>query len=202
MSKVCILDYGSGNVKSVFNAINRYADCVISNEVSEIKNASHLILPGVGSFKDSMDRIIATLPIDEIRESLAKEKPFLGICVGMQVLASIGIEFVEANGLDFVPGTVSKLNSKELPLPHVGWNNLEVIKQNSLTKNIDEQDDFYFTHSYGFTEISTDFVLATTEYGGVFPSIISKGNLFGVQFHPEKSQKSGAKILENFLESK
>jgi glutamine amidotransferase len=202
VSKVCILDYGSGNVKSVFNAINRYADCVISNEVSEIKNASHLILPGVGSFKDSMDRIIATLPIDEIRESLAKEKPFLGICVGMQVLASIGIEFVEANGLDFVPGTVSKLNSKELPLPHVGWNNLEVIKQNSLTKNIDEQDDFYFTHSYGFTEISTDFVLATTEYGGVFPSIISKGNLFGVQFHPEKSQKSGAKILENFLESK
>ncbi len=202
MSKVCILDYGSGNVKSVFNAINRYADCVISNEVSEIKNASHLILPGVGSFKDSMDRIIATLPIDEIRESLAREKPFLGICVGMQVLASIGIEFVEANGLDFVPGTVSKLNSKDLPLPHVGWNNLEVIKQTSLTKNIDEQDDFYFTHSYGFTEISTDFVLATTEYGGVFPSIISKGNLFGVQFHPEKSQKSGAKILENFLESK
>lgn len=202
MSKVCILDYGSGNVKSVFNAINRYADCVISNEVSEIKNASHLILPGVGSFKDSMDRIIATLPIDEIRESLAKEKPFLGICVGMQVLASIGIEFVEANGLDFVAGTVSKLNSKELPLPHVGWNNLEVIKQNSLTKNIDEQDDFYFTHSYGFTEISTDFVLATTEYGGVFPSIISKGNMFGVQFHPEKSQKSGAKILENFLECK
>jgi glutamine amidotransferase len=202
VSKVCILDYGSGNVKSVFNAINRYADCVISNEVSEIKNASHLILPGVGSFKDSMDRIIATLPIDEIRESLAREKPFLGICVGMQVLASIGIEFVEANGLDFVPGTVSKLNSKDLPLPHVGWNNLEVIKQTSLTKNIDEQDDFYFTHSYGFTEISTDFVLATTEYGGVFPSIISKGNLFGVQFHPEKSQKSGAKILENFLESK
>ena len=202
MSKVCILDYGSGNVKSVFNAINRYADCAISNEVSEIKNASHLILPGVGSFKDSMDRIMATLPIDEIRESLAREKPFLGICVGMQVLASIGIEFVEANGLDFVPGTVSKLNSKELPLPHVGWNNLEVIKQNSLTKNIDEQDDFYFTHSYGFTEISTDFVLATTEYGGVFPSIISQGNMYGVQFHPEKSQKSGAKILENFLECK
>ena len=201
MNNVCILDYGSGNVKSVLNAINRLTDSVVvSNQVGEVKNASHLILPGVGSFKDSMERILATLPVEEISKSLNSGKPFLGICVGMQVLASVGIEFVEAKGLSFIPGVVSKINSETLPLPHVGWNNINIVGLNSLTKNIDKEDDFYFTHSFGFTTLSSDFILGTTDYGTVFPSIIGKENIFGVQFHPEKSQKSGTKILQNFLD--
>ena len=201
MADVCILDYGSGNVKSVFNAVNRLTErVVVSNQIGQLRNASHLILPGVGSFKDSMDRITTTLPVDELSDLLAKGKPFLGICVGMQVLASVGIEFVEAKGLGFIPGTVSKIDSDTLPLPHVGWNNLSCSQLNPITKDINEEDDFYFTHSYGFTAISHDFVLGTTEYGTVFPSIIGRENIYGVQFHPEKSQKSGAKILRNFLD--
>jgi glutamine amidotransferase len=117
----------------------------------------------------------------------------------MQVLGTFGVEFTKANGLDVIPGIVSKLMSEDLPLPHVGWNNLNTVEVTQITQSIDEEDDFYFTHSYGFSEISSDFVVATTEYGGVFPSIINKENIYGVQFHPEKSQKSGAKLLENFL---
>jgi imidazole glycerol-phosphate synthase subunit HisH len=201
MIDVCILDYGSGNVKSVLNAVNRITErVVVSNQIGQLRNASHLILPGVGSFKASMDRITSTLPVEELSDLLAKGKPFLGICVGMQVLASVGIEFVEAKGLGFIPGTVSKIDSDTLPLPHVGWNNLSCAQPNLITKDINQEDDFYFTHSYGFTAISHDFVLGTTEYGTVFPSIIGRENIYGVQFHPEKSQKSGTKILRNFLD--
>ena len=200
LSTTCILDYGAGNVKSVLNAFSQLTSCIVSNDVNDLNNASHLILPGVGSFKESMDRIEKNLPVEFLLNLLNDGKPFLGICVGMQVLGTFGIEFVKADGLAVIPGSVSKLNSGDLPLPHVGWNNLYTISDSPITKNIDVQDDFYFTHSFGFTEITSDYVVATTEYGVEFPSIIQKDNIFGVQFHPEKSQKSGVKILSNFLD--
>ena len=202
MQKVCVLDYGSGNVRSVMNAFSQYADCEISNSAENIRNASHLVLPGVGSFKESMSSIRENIEIYELLRELQNGKPFLGICVGMQVLATRGIEFEEASGLNVVPGVVSKLNSANNPLPHIGWNNLEFLESSAIAKGITDDDDFYFIHSFGFSEIERKNIVAVTSYGNQFPSIIASGNTFGVQFHPEKSQKSGRKIIENFLNVK
>lgn len=199
---VCILNYGSGNVRSVYNAFKQISDCTISNDVHQLRNASHIVLPGVGSYKDSMTRINTNLPVNDLLDELEKGKPFLGICVGMQVLSTKGIEFVEAEGLGIIPGIVSKINSKSLPLPHVGWNNLTDMKSSKLTVGLDPQDDYYFTHSFCFNDVAESYVVAKTEYGACFPSIVSKDNIYGVQFHPEKSQKAGIKILRNFMELK
>jgi glutamine amidotransferase len=199
MAKVCILDYGSGNVRSVMNSFMNFADCEVSNETRVIRNASHIVLPGVGSYKNSMALIREKLPMTEVINQIALEKPFLGICVGMQVLGSRGVEFEEALGLGIIPGVVSKIDCGKSPLPHVGWNNLTSLKSNPLTSGISNEDDFYFVHSFAFSEISEEFVIAETEYGTSFPAIINFRNIFGVQFHPEKSQKAGEKIIKNFL---
>ncbi len=200
MAKVCILDYGSGNVRSVMNAFSIFSDCVISNELNMIKNASHIVLPGVGSYKNSMQLIQDKIPIAELRNYLSAGKPFLGICVGMQVLGNKGIEFEEATGLELIPGVVSRIDCGNLPLPHVGWNNLTEIKENPLTSGITEDDDFYFVHSFAYTNLGEEHVLANAVYGQAFPAIVSSENIFGVQFHPEKSQKAGSKVIQNFLE--
>ena len=199
MKKVCILDYGSGNVKSVKNAFAQVSNCVVSNATKDIIDASHLVLPGVGSFKDSMERIIKTIPIDVVLQQVINGKPLLGICVGMQVLGRSGIEFEIARGLGIPPGLVSRINSESLPLPHVGWNNLIDIKKSPLTVGITEEDDFYFVHSYGYTSLLDEFVIARASYGSSFPVIVSSGNTYGVQFHPEKSQKAGNTLIENFI---
>jgi imidazole glycerol-phosphate synthase subunit HisH len=199
---ICILDFGSGNVKSVYNAFSQLGDCVISNSVRDLDRADHIVLPGVGSYKDAMNRIMSNLPIVELRKQLDKGKPFLGICVGMQVLSTTGIEFVEAKGLDLIPGTVARIDVNIRPLPHVGWNNLIEIDDSILTRDVSEEDDFYFTHSYCYTELSDGNVIAKTEYESIFPAIISRNNIYGVQFHPEKSQKSGFKLMKNFLDIK
>jgi glutamine amidotransferase len=200
MKNVCILDYGSGNVKSVMNCFLQFSSSKISNDSKDILNASHLVLPGVGSYKDSMERISRTIPIDLVLTQLANGKPFLGICVGMQVLGLAGVEFEEADGLGIFPGRVSKIDSGGLPLPHVGWNNLVEIRHEPITDGIDEEDNFYFVHSYGFTSIPDDYIVASVSYGANIPAVISSGNTYGVQFHPEKSQSSGSKIIKNFLE--
>ncbi len=199
MNDICILDYGSGNVKSVYNAFSKVANCKVSNARKDISNSSHLVLPGVGAYKISMERIRATIPLDLLLEQIENGKPFLGICVGMQVMSKSGIEFESAEGLGVIPGSVSKLNSLHLPLPHVGWNNLVEIGNHPITQGISNDDDFYFVHSYGYTAIPDEFIIAKTNYGKDFPSIISSRNAIGVQFHPEKSQKSGYRIIENFV---
>lgn len=200
VAKVCILDYGSGNVRSVMNAFSNFSDCVISNELNIIKNASHIVLPGVGSYKNSMELIQKRIPIADLKNYLSAGKPFLGICVGMQVLGIKGIEFEEAPGLELMPGIVSRINSGNLPLPHVGWNNLIDLKENPLTSGITEEDDFYFVHSFAYTNLGEEHVLAKVLYGQTFPAIVSSKNIFGVQFHPEKSQKAGLRVIQNFLE--
>ena len=202
MRKVCILDYGSGNVKSVKNAFDAFSDCVISNEMSQIKKSTHIVLPGVGSFQKAMMRVTSAIPIPELIIELEKGKPFLGICVGMQILGDIGLEFQETTGLGLIQGTIEKLDSRGEPLPHVGWNNLVEIDNHPLLSGITEEDDFYFVHSFAFRNIPKQNILSSGIYGSKFPTVIAKNNVYGVQFHPEKSQKAGVKLIQNFLSIK
>lgn len=197
--RVCILDYGSGNVQSVFNLVSTIAQAAISNEPEEIRGASHLILPGVGAFGAAMSRIRARIPIPAVEEAIGAGKPFLGICVGMQVLADKGFEFGEHDGLGWLGGTVNRLEPGDLPLPHVGWNSIETARQSPLVDQLRPDEDFYFVHSFVLAPRDPGDVVATTSYGPAFPSIVSRGNIHGVQFHPEKSQRAGRRLLQNFL---
>ncbi len=201
MIKVCVLDYGSGNVRSVFNLLSLLAPNVkVSNDKSVLKDATHIILPGVGSFGAAMEKIHKNIPMDELKEQvLHHKKPFLGICVGMQVLADKGYEFGEHAGLGWIPGVVEKLEAPNLPVPHIGWNDVKVQKPSPLLERFGLSLDLYFVHSFAFKPRSDAHVLATTEYGQEFCSVIGNENIFGVQFHPEKSQKAGKLILNNFL---
>lgn len=201
MANVCILDYGSGNVKSVFNLFSTVADhVVVSNETEKILGASHIVLPGVGAFGTAMRKIRDTLPMESLEQVVLVEKrPFLGICVGMQVMANRGMEFGEHAGLGWIAGSVEKLDAKSLPLPHVGWNNLTCKQESPLLAGLGDDPDFYFVHSFAFHAENPQQVLATTEYGEVFCSVIQRDNLHGVQFHPEKSQRAGIKLVKNFL---
>ena len=197
--KVCILDYGSGNVGSVYNLLNRLNYKVkISNDSNDIKNATHLILPGVGAFKESIEKIKMNIPIDLLNNEIkVKKKFFLGICVGMQVLADKGFEFGENDGLGWIKGTVKKLKAKVLP--HIGWNNIQIKKKSPIFSNLEDFKDFYFVNSYVFNVTDKNLIISETKYEEVFCSAVQKDNIFGVQFHPEKSQKAGMKLLENFV---
>jgi len=197
--KVCILDYGSGNVASVYNLLNRLNYNVkISNLTKDIQSASHLILPGVGAFGESIEKIRANISIDLLHNEVkVQKKPFLGICVGMQVLADKGFEFGEKDGLGWIEGTVEKLNAKVLP--HVGWNNIEIKKQSPIFSNLKNFKDFYFVNSYAFKVSNKSNIISVTQYGNSFCSAVQKNNIFGVQFHPEKSQRAGELIINNFL---
>ena len=200
-ARVCILDYGSGNVQSVLNLVAQLTPHVrVSNAEADIAAASHLILPGVGAFGASMASIIATLPLGLIeREVLEGGKPFLGICVGLQVMADIGLEFGEHRGLGWLPGTVRQREVGALTLPHIGWNNLAVRQAHPLLEGLDGHD-FYFVHSYAYgADTDPALVLAECSYGQAFPAVLGRGHLLGVQFHPEKSQSAGRRLLQNFL---
>jgi glutamine amidotransferase len=199
--KVCILDYGSGNVRSVSNLITHLGyEGVVSNQPDDITQATHLILPGVGAFGAAMKKIREKLPLELLeQEVLTDSKPFLGICVGMQVLADVGHEFGKHAGLGWIPGEVRGLDSRGEVLPHIGWNDIILQNPCPLLEGLGEVLDFYFVHSYAFTPQSEDCVMATTEYGIKFPAMIQRDNLYGVQFHPEKSQKAGQRLVMNFL---
>jgi glutamine amidotransferase len=203
-TKVCILDYGSGNTKSVYNLIESLLPEVsISNSISAIEDATHIVLPGVGAFGTSMEKIRQSIPMDSLMDSLfVKKKPFLGICVGMQVMASVGFEFEENNGLEWIDGEIVKLNSNGFPLPHVGWNSISIKKESRIFQGIEDKSDFYFVHSYAFKPVNKDLIISTTQYGEEFCSAIEYNNLFGVQFHPEKSHYAGKRLIENFINLK
>ena len=210
--KIFIIDYESGNVESVVNALKNIdpkINFIISSSINEIKSATHLILPGVGAFNDCMNGLKSSEGfLNEMRKQVIKEKkPFLGICVGMQVLASLGLENGEHQGLGFINGRVEKINSKiqegqDLKIPHMGWNNL-IIKnsKHQLLKNIAEGDHFYFANSYHFISQNENNILAYVQYGNnKINSIIAKDNVIGVQFHPEKSGDRGLCFLKNFID--
>ena len=201
MQRVCILDYGSGNVKSVFNLFSTLAGQVqVSNAPADIEAASHIVLPGVGAFAAAMRRIHETLPLDVLERVVRQQgRPFLGICVGMQVLADVGHEFGETPGLGWIPGQVRQLDAGPHPLPHIGWNNIDLARPSALLAGLEDAPDFYYVHSYAFEAREPADVLATTEYGARFSAAVSRDNVYGVQFHPEKSQRAGMRLVNNFL---
>ena len=203
MNKVCILNFGSGNIQSLKVSINLLdIPCKLTDSKKDIENASHIILPGVGSYKRVLIKLKKKFDIDFLeKQIILKGKYLLGICVGMQILSTAGFEHGLCNGLDWIPGNVNKIDNKKLVLPHVGWNDVVVKQKNKILKN-KNLNIFYFTHSYAFKCSDKKNVLGTTFYGKVFDSMINKDNIYGVQFHPEKSQVNGLFFLKNFLSLK
>jgi len=202
MARIGLIDYGAGNFSSVRNALD-----YLRLEVIELRNpahfetATHLILPGVGAFASAMRRLEQLDLVDTLKEQvLVKRRPFLGICVGMQVLASRGREFEEYPGLGFIEGTVDKINGQGhgLRLPHIGWNELNLIRSSPLFARMNGLPTFYFVHSYHLVPKEKGVIVATCEYGAEVVSVVEKDNIYGVQFHPEKSQRGGLQLLKNF----
>lgn len=202
---VVIVDYGMGNLFSVENALKYLgADVKISNNLDDIKNAERIILPGVGSFSDGMKNLNSLGFLDGLKEEvLRNKKPFLGICLGMQLLADEGEENGITKGLGWLPGRVRrfKVDEKKYRVPHVGWNDVAVSGDGALFKGI-QNPVFYFVHSYHLVPEDPADVIAHCDYGEKFAAAVRRGNIFGTQFHPEKSQKNGLKLLENFLKFK
>jgi|TARA_B110001454_G_C12614590_1_gene390200 imidazole glycerol-phosphate synthase subunit HisH len=200
-----LVNYGSGNYQSVCNALDfLLIDYLEIKTAQDMANVSHIILPGVGAFNDCMKRLDDTHLLQDLkREVLENKKLFLGICVGHQILMSLGTEFEEKEGLGWIEGTTKKLVTKDhLPVPHIGWTEVHYEGDNVLFKNIDTGSTFYFVHSYYVEVKNSEDILATAQYGHDFVVAIQRENIFGVQFHPEKSQENGLQILKNFSEIK
>lgn len=202
---ITIIDYGSGNIKAIQNIYKQLnVSCVISKSPSDILSASKLVLPGVGAFDETMLQLQSAGIIDALNEAVIHKKvPIMGVCVGMQIMASRSDEG-SLPGLGWVDAEVKKFPleyiSGKPKLPHMGWNSVVLVKQSSLLDNVDCQKGFYFLHSYYFSCLESDDVIATTTYGKDFTSVISKGNIYGVQFHPEKSHSNGMTVFKNFSE--
>lgn len=203
---IVVVDYGTANLKSVANALQILgADVCISNKKEDIENADKIVLPGVGSFAEGVQNLRKLDLLDILRtEVIEKKKPFLGICLGMHLLADQGYEGGVNQGLGFIPGKVKKieLQDNKLKIPHMGWDNLCVEKENPLLNIGGKDSDFYFVHSYHFVPDSDEYILATCDYGGRIVSAIQKDNILATQFHPEKSQQNGLKLLEKFIDWK
>ena len=207
MKKITIVDYGSGNVLSAQKSFIKLAkdnnievDVLISKKLNDVKNSTHIVLPGQGAFSTCMNGLKKTDGlIDELSEfALIKKKPFLGICVGMQMLAKMSEENGDHEGLGWIDGQIKLLPGDNLKLPHMGWT--LVIPTNSKINNlISTKKDYYFVHSYYFECADKDNILAETKYGTNFASIVGKENIYGVQFHPEKSSSQGLNLLKEFI---
>ena len=199
---ILIIDYGGGNTKSVANAIKKSnIDFVVSEDSKLIRSAKKIILPGVSNFAYCIKKL-KEKQIDKYlhEEVILKKKPFLGICSGMQLLASHSEEG-GISGLNFIPGIVKKLvYKKNLPIPHMGWNKVKFEKIDFINKQIENFTRFYFCHSYHFVPDDPKYILMSTNYGDKISCVIKKNNIYGIQFHPEKSQKYGIAILKNFCE--
>ncbi len=205
MKNITIIDYGSGNVLSAQKSFIKVAQennietqVLISNNLNDIKKSSHIVLPGQGAFSTCMDGIKKK---DGLIEELYKfaiinKKPFLGICVGMQMLATSSEENGAHEGLGWIEGRIKPLPKNNLKLPHMGWNAVKPVKKNSI---INSMNDYYFVHSYYFDCKDNVNILAETQYGIKFASIVGKENIYGVQFHPEKSSSVGLDLIKNFL---
>jgi glutamine amidotransferase len=209
-STVAIVDYGSGNLRSAEKALARVAaeqstgqQIVVTSDADVVAKAERIVLPGVGAFADCM-RGLGAVPgmIDALRDAVLKRGvPFLGICVGMQLLADVGREFGDHAGLGWIGGEVVKIAPSDpaLKIPHMGWNELNIAREHPLLANIPAHGHAYFVHSYHFRARDPAHVLATTDYGETLTAMIGQGNIAGTQFHPEKSQAVGLTLLANFL---
>ena len=203
---ICIIDYSLGNVISIKNAITRIGyGCIISSKISEIRSSKILILPGVGSFGRGMENLKKKKVINILNEEvIEKKKTILGICLGFQLMCKNSDEFGEFNGLGWINSTVTKIDNKQFRIPHVGWNKVETSKASKLFENIKNDDLFYYNHSYCIknSEDKNFKVIAKCSYNEEFVAAGFKNNIYGIQPHPEKSQKPGLTFLSNFIKSK
>lgn len=196
-----ILDYGMGNLKSVKNSLSFLSlDSLIIESPNQFQAIRHLIIPGVGAFPMAMERILNKGFLEPIKSFAESGQPILGICLGMQLLADTGTEVKECDGLGLIPGRIELMGPEGLRIPHIGWNALQLKQPSNLLEEVKKTADVYFVHSYHFNASNEDNIVATTPYGEDVVAIVQndKGNVIGTQFHPEKSQKQGLKMLENF----
>ncbi len=204
---VTIVDYNSGNISSVINSFKEVAqekvNIEVTSDLNKIKSSDKVVLPGQGSFKSCVD---ALNTINGLRNTLNEfviinKKPLLGICVGLQMFADIGYEETQTKGLGWIPGKVLKIDNKKgkYKLPHIGWNQIEIIKDSKIFKDIENKSHMYFVHSYEFVPNDKNVISATTDYSSSIVCSVEKENIFGTQFHPEKSDKFGLKIIHNFI---
>ena len=211
MSLVALIDYGSGNLRSAEKALMRSAserglakEILVTADPNVAAKAERIVLPGVGAFADCMNGLKALSGmVEALREAvLTRGVPFLGICVGMQLLASVGREFGDHEGLGWIKGEVVRMTPSDLGLkiPHMGWNELAFTRPHPLFAGLEPGAHAYFVHSYEIRPADRADVLATSDYGGAFAAAVGRGNIAGTQFHPEKSQAAGLTILGNFLE--
>ena len=199
-----VIDYGAGNLRSVCNSLKKLSvDCHVVKAPSDLNKIETMIFPGVGSFGDSSDQLKKQSLFEPIREWIINDRPFLGICIGFQMLFDSSEESPGSEGLGIIPGKVIKFSEqKNLKVPHMGWNEVQIKNLNDpVWQKIDDLTPFYFVHSYFPKLESPEFSSSTTSYGVDFTSSIRFGNTFGTQFHPEKSQNSGLRLIENFLKS-
>ena len=213
MTRLAIIDYGSGNVRSVSRALGSAAagagvtlETDLTDNPDLIRRADRIVLPGVGHFADCAAGLAAREGVIQalVEAVFRGGRPFLGVCVGMQLMADLGREDAETRGLGWMPGTVERLKPSDpsLPIPHMGWNVLTDIKSHPVLAGLGPEPHVYFVHSYAFTAQNAAHVAARCDYGGKFAAAVARDNLFGTQFHPEKSQRAGQVLLANFLKWK
>ena len=196
---IAIVDYGAGNIFSVKNAMDYLGlSAELTSKPEDIRNADGIILPGVGAFPWAMNMLSQSGLVDVIKEEAVK-KPFLGICLGMQLIFSKGYEFEETSGLGLIDGEVKLMTPKNLSIPHIGWNKLIINRECPLLSGLGDDEYVYFVHSYA-AECSDEDIAAYCEYGNKVTALVNRGTVYGAQFHPEKSGKTGLKILRNFSE--
>ena len=204
---VTIVDYNSGNISSVINSFSEVAkdkvNLAVTSNLNKIKSSDKLVLPGQGSFKSCID---ALTKIDGLTDALNEfvminKKSLLGICVGFQMFADMGYEETETKGLGWISGKVSKIDNQngKYKLPHIGWNQINIVKDSRIFRNIENNSHMYFVHSYEFIPEDKNMILATTDYSSNIVCSVEKENIFGTQFHPEKSDKIGLKVIDNFI---
>ena len=205
--KITIVDYNSGNISSVINSFSEISkdkvDIDVTSDLNKIKSSDKLVLPGQGSFKSCVEALNNIKGLVETLNEMVinRKKPLLGICVGLQMFADIGYEQIETKGLGWISGKVSKIDNQngKYKLPHIGWNQINIVKESQIFKNIENNSHMYFVHSYEFIPEDKSVVSATTDYSSKVVCAIEKENIFGTQFHPEKSDKLGLQIINNFI---
>ena len=204
---VAIVDFNSGNISSLINSFTEVAkdkiNLEVTSDINKIKSSDKVVLPGQGSFKSCIDALNSINGLtDALSEFVTiKKKPLLGICVGLQMFADVGYEETETKGLGWISGKVSKIDNQngKYKLPHIGWNQIKITKDSKIYKNIENNSHMYFVHSYEFIPEDKDVISSTTDYSSEIVCSIEKENIFGTQFHPEKSDKLGLKIIDNFI---
>ena len=204
---VTIVDYNSGNISSVINSFKEVAkdkvNIKVTSDLNDIKSSDKVVLPGQGSFKSCVDALNNINGLVDILNEFAvnNKKPLLGICVGLQMFADIGYEETETKGLGWIAGKVSKIDNQngKYKLPHIGWNQINIVKNSKIFKDIKNNSHMYFVHSYEFIPNDNSVIVASTDYSSNIVCAVEKENIFGTQFHPEKSDKIGLKIIDNFI---